>query len=545
MDEQKQPTGYGEAQQPNPEQSTPAPRDSLAASDLGAEYGAPRQEQPPQGFGAPPPPAPSSQDDLTQALPANQRQTPFGAGQPAAPQPQSSAWGGPDTPAAIPPSLSGQRPAEGEPIQPAAIYPGGQGGGEGTQPPYAAGGAFGPTDPAARSRRGLGVGLVALALASALIGGVVGGVIVHETNKPKTVASSLASGTNGQNADSQPPAPATGNIEWVAQHVSPSVVSIGIPVSGGQVTGSGIVLSSDGEIVTNNHVVVASVDSGNPITVTFSNGQTATAKIIGRDQLSDLAVIKAQNVSGLTPAVLGDSNNLVVGQQVVAIGSPVGLANTVTNGIVSALNRPVNTTASLQQEQQQEQGNGGLNPFGGGSGNQQPSNGGAQQTVIDAIQTDAAINPGNSGGALVDMDGRVVGINAAIASVDQSNSSSGGESGSIGIGFAIPISEAKPIISELAAGKPVARAELKVTVQDSSTGTPGGQISGVTANGPAAKAGLQVGDVVTKVNSRIISDSDGLVAAIRAYQPGDQVTITYVRGGSTHTTTVTLGSSLS
>jgi putative serine protease PepD len=247
--------------------------------------------------------------------------------------------------------------------------------------------------------------------------------------------------------------------------------------------------------------------------VTFNNGKTVKAKVVGLDATTDLALIRAQGVSKLTPAQLGSSSALSVGQNVVAIGSPLGLSGTVTSGIVSALDRPVRT------------------------GDSQSAN-----TVIDAIQTDAAINPGNSGGALVNMAGQVVGINSAIATL---GASMGGQSGSIGVGFAIPIDQARPIAQELLKNGKADHAQLGVSVSPATSRdgtTEGATIESVTGGGSASKAGLERGDVVTKVGDRSIPDADALIAAVRSHRPGDKVTLTYVRDGSSHTTSATLGS---
>ena len=273
-------------------------------------------------------------------------------------------------------------------------------------------------------------------------------------------------------------------------------------------------ISSDGLILTNNHVV-ADAEQGATLKVTFNDGRTAAATLVGRDPITDLAVIRASGVSDLTPATLGDSSVLKPGQGVVAIGSPLGLQGTVTSGIVSALNRPVRT--------------GDSNPAGE-----------SQSTVIDAIQTDAAINPGNSGGPLVNMRGEVVGINSAIASLG----SSGGQSGSIGLGFSIPIDQARSVADQLTKSGKAVHAQLGVSVSDIADGaTQGGAgIAMVTPGGGAAKAGIEVGDVVTKVGDREIDSADALIAAVRSHQPGDKVTLTYTRGGDSRTATVTLGS---
>ncbi len=375
-------------------------------------------------------------------------------------------------------------------------------------------------------------------LVVALVGGGVGAAIENSWGGgTKTVVSSLAAPAVSNNAAAKAPA---GSVQQVAAGVLPSVVSITVSTSNGGDEGSGIILSSDGQILTNNHVVAAAAGSGNGtsefpgsqstgparITVTFNDGKTVPATIVGRDPTTDLAVIKATGVQGLHPASLGKSGGLAVGQPVVAIGSPLGLSGTVTSGIVSALNRPVQTSDSSQQSPQQ-------GPSGSG-----------QATVIDAIQTDAAINPGNSGGALVNMQGQVVGINSAIASLGGSQLGGSQQSGSIGVGFAIPIDEARPIVDQLINSGRANHAQLGVSVTDASNNgsTPtGAKLAAVKSSGAAAKAGLRTGDVVTKLGDREIDSADGLVAAVRANRPGDTVTVTYERGGSTHTTRVTLG----
>jgi len=292
------------------------------------------------------------------------------------------------------------------------------------------------------------------------------------------------------------------------------VVSIGVRGGGGQGTGTGVILSSDGLILTNNHVVEAAADGG-AVSVTFNDGRTARARIVGRDPSSDLAVIKAENVSGLQPATLGSSAGLRVGQQVVAVGSPLGLSGTVTTGIVSALNRPVRAGGSELPGQD-------------------------RSTVLDAIQTDAPINPGNSGGPLVNMRGEVVGINSAIATL---GGTLGGQSGSIGLGFAIPIDQARPIADQLAKGGTAQHARLGVSVRDKTGDAGEGQgaeLADVVAGGAAAKAGLRQGDVITKLGGRSIDSADALVAAVRSHRPGESVELTYLRGGQSATATVEL-----
>ena len=291
-------------------------------------------------------------------------------------------------------------------------------------------------------------------------------------------------------------------LAQVAAAVQPSVVSIAIRSAVGSGSGSGVVLSSDGTILTNNHVVESAAQGGE-ITVKFSNGRTAPSTILGRDPQTDLAVVKATGVNDARPVTLGSSKDVNVGDAVLAIGSPLGLEGSVSAGIVSALHRPVRA------------GNG---------------------TIADAIQTDAAINPGNSGGALVDARGRLIGINSAIATLG----GNGGQSGNIGLGFAIPIDEAKRVADALIAGRSVEHAVLGVQVGDAPDG--GALIGPVSPGSGAAEAGIREGDVVTKVGDRTVEDGTDLTAAIRAQQPGDVVTLTVRRGGETLTLEAKLGS---
>ncbi len=372
-----------------------------------------------------------------------------------------------------------------------------------------------------------------MAIVAALVGGGAGALVGRATKSadktntgsvgaavPSTGTSQNAGSPGASSASGVPPI--AGSVARVAQQLLPSVVSI--IVTSGQTgdEGTGIVLSADGLILTNNHVVEAAATSG-VIAVTTDEGRSVKATIVGRDPTSDLAVIKAQGVSQLTPATLGDESTLVVGQAVVAIGSPLGLSNSVTSGIVSSLNRPVCT---------QNCGGGSTTP-----------------TVLDAIQTDAAINPGNSGGPLVDMAGRVVGINSAIATLDQQQALPNQQAGNIGVGFAIPITEAKRIAGELESSGHANHAVLGVGVQDSTDAalqTPNGSlIVSISSGGPADHAGLRKGDVIVKFGDRTIVDADSLIAATHAARPGSTVTITYLRGGQTDHTSLTLGSAVS
>jgi putative serine protease PepD len=335
---------------------------------------------------------------------------------------------------------------------------------------------------------------------------------------PATPATSSLSTTVAGDTDT-----ATEPLSRAAAAILPSVVSIGVESDAGSGSGSGIVISSDGEILTNNHVVAQAADGGE-LTVTFSDGSTADAEIVGRDPATDLAVIRADGAGDLTPATLGSSADLHVGDTVLAIGSPLGLDGSVSAGIVSALNRSI----TLQGEATPEQ-----SPFGGG-----PSPSGPTATaVISAIQTDAAINPGNSGGALINADGEVVGINTAIASLAQGTTSQGGN---IGVGFAIPIDTARDIARQLVDDGSVSHAYLGVSIADVEEGS-GALVQGVEEGQPAAAAGLQEGDVVIRIGDTDVTDAASLTAAVRQQSPGDTVPVTVTRDGDEHTVDVTLG----
>jgi putative serine protease PepD len=278
-------------------------------------------------------------------------------------------------------------------------------------------------------RKGVAV-LAAVAIAAGLAGGVAGAAVDRAAGGGATVVSSLAGTVTGQSA-----ANSTTGLTAVASAALPSVVQVNESAGNLQGTGSGIIISSDGQILTNNHVIADAANGQGTITVVFNDGKTANATVVGADPNSDLAVIKAQNVSGLHPAALGDSSSVQIGQQVVAIGSPEGLQGTVTSGIVSALNRKV--TVGSNSNSSGGGGYGRRNPFGGTS---------SQSVTYNAIQTDASINPGNSGGPLLNTAGQVIGINSAIYAPV---SGPGSQGGSVGLGFAIPINQAKTIAQQL------------------------------------------------------------------------------------------------
>jgi len=381
--------------------------------------------------------------------------------------------------------------------------------------------------------------LLVVAVVAALVGAAVAGGIVAAnkktasttpvTNSASTSASASASTVNASSPAGTPTAAAVqgGNesVAQIAKALLPSVVSIIVTSGTSGDEGTGIVLTADGNILTNNHVVEGAATSGT-IAVTINDGRTVKATIVGRDPTTDLAVIKAAGVTDLHPATLGQDSSLVVGQQVIAIGSPLGLSNTVTSGIISSLNRPVCTQSC-----------------NGGTGA-----GGATPTVLDAIQTDAAINPGNSGGPLVDMAGEVVGVNSAIATLDQGQSADV-QSGSIGVGFSIPIDEARRVVDELEKTGHANHAVLGIGLRDSLDNvlhTPNGAlVLQVTASGPAAKSGLRVNDVIVKFGTRTIVDADSLIAATHAAAPNSTIAITYTRQGASSTVQLSLGSAAS
>jgi len=407
-------------------------------------------------------------------------------------------------------------------------HPGYPAGGPGSMPGGDRSAAVRPGVPH-RRRRGtlIAAATVAVAVAAGFAGGTLGARLTSGTGAAATAAPTQL--TTAAVSASRAAAPA-GSVQQVAATLLPSVVSVLSSSSSSAGEGSGIILSTDGLILTNNHVI----SGASNLQVQFHDASTAPATVIGADGTDDLAVIKATGASGLTPATLGTSADLQIGQGVVAVGSPLGLSATVTSGIVSALDRPVRTSSDQQQPQQQSPGRGQ---------GRTPSQGSSQDTVMDAIQTDAAINPGNSGGPLVDLTGKVIGINAAIASLSSTASSQGG---SIGVGFAIPIDQAKRIAKEIIDTGHATRAVLGASVSDATTGansllTVGATIGQVTAGGPADTAGLKTGDIITKIGDQHIDSADALIAAVRGTPPNTAVTITYTRGTDSPTITVTLG----
>jgi S1-C subfamily serine protease len=353
--------------------------------------------------------------------------------------------------------------------------------------------------------------MAAIVLAvSALLAGTAGGVVGYfaAARLAPALLDPEATLTQLRPSVDRPP----GSVADIAKRVLPAVVSVEVRSAAGSGTGSGVVVDGDGYIVTNNHVVATVATGKGSLRAIFSDESSVSARIVGRDPKSDLAVIKVEK-KGLTVAQLGDSSSLAVGDPVIAIGSPFGLSGTVTAGIVSALDRAVRLDGE----------------------------GSDSDAVANAIQTDAAINPGNSGGALVDGTGAVVGINSAIA-VPSTGRSNGGN---LGVGFAIPINEAQKIAEQLIRTGRAQHATLGVhvaSVTDTGGSRDGALVQAVSPGGSAAKAGLREGDVITRVGSDLIIGADSLTVKIRAHNIGEVVTLTYVRAGATRTANATLQS---
>jgi putative serine protease PepD len=429
------------------------------------------------------PPVSGAPAEPASAAPAQQGATEYPTGQqPPIWQPAAPTSGYPQQPP------YGGQPAYGMPPQP-PLY---------GQPPYGQ-----PAPKRSGAGKALAVGLLALLLAGG--GGLIGGLVVHAVDSNGSTSSS--------STHTAAPVLERNSVASIANTIKPSVVAIQTQ----NAEGSGVVLTSDGYVLTNNHVVAAA--TGNTVQVNFSNGKTVSAKIVGTDPKTDLAVVKASGVSGLTAAKFGDSNALQVGDTVLAVGSPLGLEGSVTEGIVSALNRTISEGGNQQQD-----------PF-----SQQQSQPQAATNIAGAIQTDAAINPGNSGGALVNLNAEVVGINTAIAT-------SGQGSGNIGVGFAIPGNRAKQVADALIKGQSVSHPYLGVNV-GTADGNAGAVVASVVSNGPAAKAGLKQGDVITKAGNHDIHTSDDLINVVQSSKVGDQLQLTVNRNGSSTTIAVTIGES--
>jgi putative serine protease PepD len=369
----------------------------------------------------------------------------------------------------------------------------------------------------ARSKgRGPARWLLIACAACAVAGGVVGGVIANAINSPSSSSSSSGSSvTSGIPASTSGQTQSSCEVSKVAQKVLPSVVTISAKGGTSAGTGSGEIIKPDGYILTNNHVI-APAASGGTLTVMFNDGKTAAAKLVGRDPLTDLGVIKVDE-TGLPDITVGSSGSLIVGQPVVVLGAPLGLSSTVTSGIVSALDRTI----------------------------QVPGENSQSALLINAVQTDAAINPGNSGGALVNCAGEFVGVPSAGASVPSESGESSG--GSIGLGFAIPSDLAIPAANEIISTGRVSHAYMGLQATPVSAnaakvdGTAEGLVvTGVDAAGPAAKAGLAVGDVITSINGQPAVSTDQLAELTLTKNPGDKIELGYTRNGASRTATLTL-----
>lgn len=413
---------------------------------------------------------------------------------------------------------------------------------------------------------GTGAVVVVAAVIAAVVGGASGAGIVAAVDANS--APQVVNAASGPTTITVNDAKTATTITAVAAKASPSIVTINATTSSEAGTGSGIILTSDGYVLTNNHVVTLDGESADPtIQVVTNDGRLFAAKVVGTDSVDDLAVIKLQNVTGLQPAQFADSSKLNVGDTAIAIGAPLGLSGSVTNGIISALNRSITVASSAAPtsgssssgDGSSGSGGSGSSPFNfwnfgsGGSGSGSSGSSGSSSTVASAniylsvIQTDAAINPGNSGGALLDSDGKVIGINCAIASASDTSDSSG-QSGSIGVGFAIPSNVALRIADSImktgSATHGLLDAEVEDVTTDGSTTSSkvvGAKIVSVVSGGAAANAGLKAGDIVTNFNGIPITNADDLTAQVRALQAGAKASVTFVRGSSTDKVSVTLG----
>ena len=403
--------------------------------------------------------------------------------------------------------------------------------------------ASAPAPAPAAPQRSLAPMIAALAV-GALIGGAAGGGI----------AAWALSDQGGPSSSPAGPASVTVNdpedatiVTGVVAKAMPSVVTIQVAGGGAQGSGSGVILSDDGYVLTNAHVATLDGAAGDPsIRVTTSDGRLWDASLIGADPIADLAVIRLEGATDLQPIEFADSDDLNVGDRAIAIGAPLGLAGTVTDGIVSALNRSITVQSSAVPEAPEAPQPEGESPFEfwnfdlpGQDGRPSPST--STTISLAVIQTDAAINPGNSGGALLDQDGRLIGINVAIATAGGGQ----GGAGSIGVGFSIPANFAQRIATELIETGSASHGLLGATVTDASTAASsdvvGALIDQVSPGGPAEQAGLRSGDVITEFNGVPITDQIDLTAQVRVLAAGDSAELTYVRGGRSETLTVTLG----
>ncbi|MFF7318067.1 trypsin-like peptidase domain-containing protein [Streptomyces albogriseolus] len=360
--------------------------------------------------------------------------------------------------------------------------------------------------------------LIGGALIIALVSGVAGGVVGVQLERSGGIGAVELPQAGVEAPDRDPD-----SVAGIAAQALPSVVTLHVSGGGRAGTGTGFVLDDRGHILTNDHVVEPAGENGD-ITVTFHSGDTAEANVVGRDSGYDLAVVRVKGVRGLTPLPLGNSDNVQVGDPVVAIGAPFDLAGTVTSGIISARERPITA--------------------GGEKGD------GSDVSYVDALQTDAPINPGNSGGPLLDGKGRVIGINSAIRSADGGLDPEGGQSGSIGLGFAIPINQGKRVAEELIETGKATHPVIGITLDMEYSGD-GARVAAeggdggppVSTGGPGAKAGIRPGDVITEVDGRPVHSGEELIVKTRAHRPGDRLELTLERDGEERTVSLVLGSS--
>lgn len=409
------------------------------------------------------------------------------------------------------------------------------------QPPAAS--AFGTEQSAASSsgKRRAGVGLVAALAIGAVVGGVAGAGVfglwsASNGGGTRVVSTGGAQTITVNNAEDATTATA------VAAKASPSVVTIAVKNGNGEGGGgSGIVLSKDGYVLTNTHVVTVGGTTSSPtVSVSTSDGRIFDATIVGTDPTLDLAVIKLTGATDLSPMTFADSTKVNVGDTAVAIGAPFSLPGTVTDGIVSALNRSISVASSAPpSETGDKSSGGGDSPFNFDlPGQQQPAQ--ARSSVsLPVIQTDASINPGNSGGALLNSDGQLIGVNVAIYSAEKS--SSGSEAGSVGLGFAIPSSVAERVSKEIIANGSVSHGLLGASVGDSVEGVLGASIESVAGGGAASAAGLAKGDIITGIGGVPVTSGTDLTAQVRSRPANAEVELTYVRNGQTYEAKATLG----
>ncbi|MFE9332036.1 S1C family serine protease [Streptomyces sp. NPDC006925] len=488
---------------PAPAPAAPGtPPASPAPGPVATEAGGPQQPGDAPGAGSGPDSGPGS--------------GPPGAGQSDAGQSGGWGQGGTGTPMPPPPPPYGGPGGPGGPAGPGG--PGAGGPGAGGMPPHdpwaMPSGPPGP-EPGGRKRRG---GLLAGVLVAALVaGGIGGGIGFWAADRSDGGATTINSSGDPEKLNRSPK-----SVAGIASKALPSVVTIRSSGGGEEGTGTGFVFDKEGHLLTNNHVV-ANGARGGKLTATFSDGKKYDAQVVGKAQGYDIAVLKLSGLGGrkLDPLPIADSNNVAVGDATIAIGAPFGLSGTVTTGIVSAKNRPV---ASSDGQ-------------------------GSKASYMSALQTDASINPGNSGGPLLNAQGAVIGVNSAIQPGGGGGGMEGGQSGSVGLGFAIPSNQAKRVAKQLIkTGRPVYPV-IGATVQLGGNGkgatisdTGEGGADPVTPGGPADKAGLEPGDVITKLDDTLIDSGPTLIGTIWTHQPGEQVKLTYERNGKEKTVELTLGS---